>query len=69
MIVSLHRGVEQLVARWAHNPKVAGSSPVPATLKPHKRGFFYVQRLRMILDAIEHFVVLFFSIFVSNRLM
>jgi len=25
--------------------------------------------LRMILDAIEHFVVLFFSIFVSNRLM
>ena len=26
-----HRGVEQLVARWAHNPKVAGSSPVSAT--------------------------------------
>ena len=26
-----HRGVEQLVARRAHNPKVAGSSPVPAT--------------------------------------
>ena len=26
-----YRGVEQLVARWAHNPKVAGSSPVPAT--------------------------------------
>jgi hypothetical protein len=25
------RGVEQLVARRAHNPKVAGSSPVPAT--------------------------------------
>ena len=25
------RGVEQLVARWAHNPKVTGSSPVPAT--------------------------------------
>jgi len=23
--------VEQLVARWAHNPKVTGSSPVPAT--------------------------------------
>ncbi len=31
-IVLLHdRGVEQLVARRAHNPKVAGSSPVPAT--------------------------------------
>ena len=27
----LYRGVEQLVARRAHNPKVAGSSPVPAT--------------------------------------
>jgi hypothetical protein len=27
----IHRGVEQSVARWAHNPKVAGSSPVPAT--------------------------------------
>ena len=29
-----HRGMEQLVARWAHNPKVTGSSPVPATPKP-----------------------------------
>jgi hypothetical protein len=29
--VILNRGVEQLVARRAHNPKVAGSSPVPAT--------------------------------------
>ncbi len=28
-----NRGVEQLVARWAHNPKVTGSSPVPATKK------------------------------------
>ena len=28
-----YRGVEQLVARRAHNPKVAGSSPVPATKK------------------------------------
>ena len=24
-------GVEQLVARWAHNPKVGGSNPSPAT--------------------------------------
>ena len=23
--------MEQSVARWAHNPKVTGSSPVPAT--------------------------------------
>ena len=26
-----YRGVEQLVARRAHNPKVGGSSPPPAT--------------------------------------
>ena len=29
--VSQYRGVEQLVARRAHNPKVIGSSPIPAT--------------------------------------
>ena len=29
--MSIHRGVEQLAARWAHNPKVGGSSPPPAT--------------------------------------
>ena len=28
---TIYRGVEQLVARRAHNPEVAGSSPVPAT--------------------------------------
>ena len=27
----LHRGVEQLVARRAHNPEVGGSSPPSAT--------------------------------------
>ena len=27
----IYRGVEQLVARRAHNPEVAGSNPVPAT--------------------------------------
>jgi hypothetical protein len=27
----LNRGVEQLVARWAHNPKDGGSNPPPAT--------------------------------------
>ena len=26
-----HRGVEQLVARWAHNPKVVCSSQASAT--------------------------------------
>ena len=44
-----HRGVEQLVARRAHNPEVTGSSPVSATTPKGKslqvndlRGFFYV---------------------------
>ena len=34
--------MEQLVARWAHNPKVTGSSPVPATKTPdfNGQGFF-----------------------------
>ncbi len=27
--------MEQLVARWAHNPKVVGSSPAPATKNPN----------------------------------
>ena len=27
-----YRGMEQLVARWAHNPEVGGSSPPPATI-------------------------------------
>ena len=39
-IFAKYRGVEQLVARWAHNPKVAGSSPVPAT-KTIKWLYFY----------------------------
>ena len=31
IILLIHRGVEQLAARWAHNPKVASSSLAPAT--------------------------------------
>ena len=30
---SYHRGVEQLVARRAHNPEAEGSSPSPATME------------------------------------
>ena len=30
-VVQSHRGVEQLVARRAHNPEAGGSSPSPAT--------------------------------------
>lgn len=26
----IHRGVEQWLARWAHNPKAGGSNPSPA---------------------------------------
>ena len=29
--IKIYCGVEQLVARWAHNPKVACSSRAPAT--------------------------------------
>ena len=28
--------MEQLVARWAHNPEAAGSSPAPATEKEER---------------------------------
>lgn len=27
----IHRRLEQLVARWPHEPKVVGPSPAPAT--------------------------------------
>ena len=32
-VVQSNRGVEQLVARRAHNPEAGGSSPSPATKK------------------------------------
>ena len=38
-----HRGLEQLVARRAHNTKVVGSSPSPATIAVvQKNGCFFV---------------------------
>ena len=55
-----HRGIEQSVARWAHNPKVAGSSPAPATkllfsiLKLYSYfytdGLYYIQRISISTD-------------------
>ena len=30
---SIHRGVEQLVARQAHNLEAVGSNPIPATIE------------------------------------
>ena len=38
----IYCGVEQLVARRAHNPKVTGSSPVPATKKGQTRVWPFV---------------------------
>ncbi len=32
IIVKIYCGVEQLVARWAHNPKAVSSSLAPATI-------------------------------------
>ena len=39
--VQLHRGVEQLVARRAHNPEVVGSSPASATTKDKSQGLSF----------------------------
>ncbi len=38
--------MEQLAARWAHNPKVVGSSPAPATKRSVFTGLFYLLELR-----------------------
>ena len=40
LLLYSHRGMEQLVARRAHNPKVASSSLAPAT-KTIKRLYYY----------------------------
>ena len=43
-----YRGVEQLVARRAHNPKVVGSSPTPATTKSKSEmTCFFILELNM----------------------
>ncbi len=36
-----YRGIEQLVARRAHNPEVGGSSPPPATTEEKSQGFSF----------------------------
>ena len=38
----IYRGVEQLVARRAHNPEVVGSSPASATKKAIRKGCLFV---------------------------
>ena len=39
--LTIHRGVEQLAARRAHNPEVGGSSPPPATIEEIRKGFLF----------------------------
>ncbi len=47
IIINPYRGVEQLVARRAHNPEVAGSNPVSATkTKQHRKVLFFVLVLK-----------------------
>ena len=47
--IKIYCGMEQLVARWAHNPKVVGSSPAPATKIKPKDNFrlFLLQMLKL----------------------
>jgi putative endonuclease len=46
--------VEQLVARWAHNPKVTSSSLVPATTKRHESVAFFMVFSAYILYSKNH---------------
>ena len=41
-----YRGVEQLVARRAHNPEVGGSSPPPATMLSDQNRCTHLKTLR-----------------------
>ena len=46
--IKIHRGVEQLAARRAHNPEAAGSSPAPATIEDKSQdlsSFFLILRI------------------------
>ena len=53
-VPSEYRGVEQLVARRAHNPEVVGSSPASATISSVHNGFdrcghsiFFLQKVSL----------------------
>lgn len=41
-----YRGIEQLVARRAHNPEAGGSSPPPATTEEKSQGFSFFMHFR-----------------------
>ena len=58
LLSSNYRGVEQLVARRAHNPKVVGSSPAPATRRTKaflnfQKGFFRFRTFQACLEKYE----------------
>jgi hypothetical protein len=40
-----YAGWSSLVARWAHNPKVAGSNPAPATKISRRKAAFLLDLL------------------------
>ena len=51
------RGMEQSVARRAHNPKVVGSSPTPATTEKsvcNRRSFVYTSKLPFFVPQISN---------------
>ena len=50
-----YRGVEQLVARRAHNPEVVGSNPSPATIKVLESYDFRTFSAFMWLKSSAHF--------------
>ncbi len=52
-IFKIYCGVEQLVARWAHNPKVARSSRVPATTKRRIKNWFSFFRFKAFVCSIQ----------------
>ncbi len=57
--------MEQLVARRAHNPKVIGSSPVPATKK--KSAVTKVTALFLFTLTLKLFLALVFALFFQSE--
>ena len=57
--IQSHRGVEQLVARRAHNPEVGGSSPPSATILSDQNRYTHLKPLRN--QGFRRFYALFFQ--------
>ena len=54
-----YRGVEQLVARRAHNPEAVGSSPASATILSDQNRYTHLKPLRN--QGFQRFYALFFQ--------